>query len=70
MMVHGAIYGAFILLIATAYIGFISSLNFPLNYKILLYLPALFFLVLFMFLGLRNRNSGEQEPVGGFPYEY
>jgi ABC-type multidrug transport system permease subunit len=68
-MVHAAIYGAFLLLIVTAYLGFISSLNFPFNYKVLLYLPAIFFFILFMFLGLRNRNKGEDgQEIGGFPY--
>jgi ABC-type multidrug transport system permease subunit len=71
MMVSGAVYGAFIILITISYLGFISALNFPFSYKILLYLPALFFLVLFLFLGLRNRNRGESgQEVGGFPYQY
>lgn len=70
-MVSGAIYGAFLLLILIAWFGFISSLNFPFSYKILLYLPALLFFVLFMFLGLRNRqkdSGGSEQEIGGFPY--
>jgi ABC-type multidrug transport system permease subunit len=70
-MMHSAIFGSFLLLIMVAYLGFISSLNFPFNYKVLLYLPAIFFFLLFMFLGLRSRNKGEGgQEVGGFPYEY
>jgi hypothetical protein len=69
-MVSSAIFGSFLLLIMVAYLGFISSLNFPFNYKVLLYLPAIFFFILFLFLGLRNRQGGGKQEVGGFPYEY
>jgi len=70
-MVSKAIYGAFIILITIAYIGFVNSLNFDMNYKILLYLPAIFFFIVFMFLGFRNKesSSGGYE-VGSFPYDY
>jgi ABC-type multidrug transport system permease subunit len=67
---NSAVFGAFLLLIMVAYLGFISSLNFPFNYKILLYLPAIFFFLIFMLLGLRNRQGGQEREIGGFPYEY
>jgi hypothetical protein len=68
-MMNSAVLGAFLLLIVIAWIRFISALNFPFNYKVLLYLPAILFFVMFLFLGTRSRRSGESEPeIGGFPY--
>jgi NADH:ubiquinone oxidoreductase subunit 6 (subunit J) len=69
-MVNKVIFASFILFISIAYLGFITNLNFDFSYKVLLYLPAIFFLILFMFLGFRNGDSGSSNEVGGFPYEY
>ena len=67
-MASKVIYGAFIILILIAYIGFINTLNFGMDYKLILYLPAIFFFLIFMFLGFK---SGDNEAeIGGFPYEY
>jgi len=66
---NSAIVASFLLLLSIAYLGFISSLNFPMNYKILLYLPTVFFFLLFLLLAMKgkSKSSGEQE-IGGFPY--
>jgi hypothetical protein len=65
------IVSVFIILILIAYFGFINSLNFSFSYKVILYIPAIFFALLFMFLGFRNEGKGGgSTDVGGFPYEY
>jgi hypothetical protein len=64
------IVSVFILLILVAYFGFVNNLNFSFEYKFILYLPALFFALLFMWLAFRSGNSGTTNEVGGFPYEY
>jgi len=69
-MVNKIIFGAFILFITIAYLGFITNLNFDFSYKVLLYLPAIFFLLLFMFISFKSGDSGSTNEVGGFPYEY
>ena len=65
------IIATFLILIMIAYFGFINSLNFNFSYKIILYIPAIFFFILFMFLGFRNdEKGGGSTNVGGFPYDY
>jgi hypothetical protein len=65
------IVSVFIILILIAYFGFINSLNFNFSYKVILYIPAIFFALLFMWLGFRNKEGGGgSTDVGGFPYEY
>jgi ABC-type multidrug transport system permease subunit len=67
---NSTIVASFLLLLSIAYLGFINSLNFPMNYKILLYLPTIMFFVLFLLLAMKNKSkstSGEPE-IGGFPY--
>jgi hypothetical protein len=66
---HSAIVASFLLLLSIAYLGFINSLNFSMNYKILLYLPIVFFFLLFLMLAMKGRKSTSNEPeIGGFPY--
>lgn len=60
------IYGALIIILTIAYTMFVATINFPVSYKILLFIPSLIFIMIFLLLAMSKRGEGEGEST--FPY--
>lgn len=61
MVSNRRIVGAFILLFTVVYILYVNALNFPFNYKVILYLPAFIMFSLFLLVSMGKGKTDDEE---------